>query len=378
MRSALFRSCAYGVSLWLMGGSVSCVFAEEGFLKEKSKFSTNRPNATHYERNEHLQDTLELLSADCTEVKVSGSSAKEDVLVIYNAKHEAIKKISGSLLNESISVFDNKVFVEFTSNSYVSDKGFEVTLIEKNIDSCLPELKKKFIEAARNILYYGTGSLGDSIDSTQIHLNELHTSLKQTKSFESLLPEISKNFKELAIYYQQVSSKTVDIQTTLSARLKELEKLQGNIADIIERLGKAHAEYMGIIEHDQLLIPQANTTQVQQKLQISAEAYKKLAANAQSKKKVWEHLHQLQHEVIKPVQSYIDGVQIVLYFIGSNASVYQQAASLTVLRTERLVGFNTNLDELKQAVSTLEQQEKSLTDALKTLERDNEATDKAG
>ena len=62
--------------------------------------------------------------------------------------------------------------------------------------------------------------------------------------------------------------------------------------------------------------------------------------------------------------------------MGSNAQVYQEAASDTVLRNQRLAGFSTNLEGLKQAQLIISQQEAMLRDALEELEREHEVTDK--
>lgn len=76
------------VGLW------SHVLAEEGVLKEKHSFN-NPPAAEHYDNSAHLQESLEFSGADCLEVKISGSSQKEDFLNIYDANQKLIRNFFG-------------------------------------------------------------------------------------------------------------------------------------------------------------------------------------------------------------------------------------------------------------------------------------------
>ncbi|MDD2816276.1 MAG: hypothetical protein PHP00_11170 [Thiotrichaceae bacterium] len=366
---------AYFVSAALCWGAGSGVYAEEGLLKDKRSFSTNRPQTDHYDNSVHLQETLEFLGADCVEIKIVGSSQKDDVLIIYDANHRVINNFSGKV-NVSFSLPDNKIEVEFRSNSYATDKGFQVNLLEKNIDRCLPEIRQEFINTAQDVLHYGANEITDNLDTAQSHLSNLNASLRQNGSLNGVLPEVMNSFLELANFYQKMGDKAPKIKATLNSRQQALEKIQQQVADIIERLGKGQAEYNSIAERDQLLESRTELQELKKKRLISADAYQKLAANVAVRKKVWERLHQLQYEVLKPLPLYVENIQVLLHFMASNVQVYQQAASETVLRTERLAGFNTDLGGLKQALLIITQQEELLRNALENLGQKYEVTDK--
>jgi phage shock protein A len=226
------------------------------------------------------------------------------------------------------------------------------------------------------MLHYGANEISNNVETSQSQLSNVHSSLRQNNNLENILPEVIKSFLELAAYYQKVSDNASQIKTTLENHQQALEKLQQRVADIIERLGKGQAEYSSIAERDQLLESHTELQQLKKKRLISADAYQKLAANVATRKKVWERLHQLQYEVIKPLPLYVENIQVLLHFMVSNAQVYQQAASETVLRNERLTGFTTNLDSLKQAVTIITQQEEILRTALENLGQKYEVTDK--
>jgi len=374
MNSGLRKLGRYLVSATLCWGVGSSVYAEDGFLKDKRSFTTNRAHPDHYENDLHLQETLEFLGADCVEIKIVGSSEKADVLTIL-IKHQAAKRFSGKV-NTALSIFDNKIGVEFRSNSYSTDKGFQVELLEKNIDRCLPEIREEFLKTAQDILHHGANEIADNLESSQNHLSNLHNELRQNANLDSVLPHIIKSFLELASYYRKLAEKAPQIKATLESRQKALEELQQRVTDIIERLGKGQAEYTGIAERDQLLESRTELQELKKKRSISADAYQKLAANIAVRKKVWERLHQLQYEVLKPLPLYIENIQVLLHFMASNAQVYQQAASETVLRHQGLTGFSTNLEGLKQAQLMIVQKENLLRDALENLGREHEVTDK--
>lgn len=375
MNSGLRKLAAYFVSAALCWGAGSSVCAEEGLLKDKRSFSTNRPHTDHYDNSVHLRETLEFLGADCIEVKISGSSQKDDHMIIYDMNHKSIGNFSGKV-NSSLSLFDNRIEVEFSSNSYASDKGFQVELLEKNIDRCLPEIREEFLKKARDILHNGANEVTNNLETPQSHLNNLHNELRQNGSLESVLPHVMSSFSELATYYRKVTANTSQTKSTLESRQKELQDLQQRVADIIERLSKGQAEYIGVAERDQLLESRTELQELKKKRSISADAYQKLAANVAVRKKVWEELHRKQYEVLKPLPLYIENIQVLLHFMASNIQVYQQAASETVLRSERLAGFSTNLAALKQAQLIISQQEAMIRDALENLGREHEVTDK--
>ena len=364
-----------GIYLFISAGLCSDGFAEEGILNEKHSFSTNPPQADHYDNSAHLQETLEFVGADCVEVKILGSSQKDDVLTISDANHKLIRNFSGTV-NSSLSLFDNKISVEFRSNSYASDKGFQVSLLEKNIDRCLPETRQAFINTAQDILHYGASEITENLESSESLLNNLNTQLRQNGSLENVLPEMVKSFLELAAYYRKVGEKTPQIKATLETRQKKLDELQQQVTSIIERLGKGQAEYTGVAERDQLLESRTELQELKKKRLISADAYQKIAANIAIRKKVWEHLHQLQYEVIKHLPLYLENIQVLLHFLASNAQVYQQFASETVLHNEDWAGFSTNLEGLKQALLVMAQQETLLRKALENLGQKYEVTDK--
>lgn len=362
--------CLISVGLW------SHVLAEEGVLKEKHSFSTNPPAAEHYDNSAHLQETLEFSGADCLEVKISGSSKKEDVLNIYDANQKLIRNFSGKVNNTTLSLFDNKIGVEFRSNSYATDKGFQVTLLEKNIDRCLPEIREEFIKTAKDILHHGANEVIDNLEVPQGLLNNLNNKLRPNSSLENVLPEVVKSFLELANYYRKVTEKAPQIKATLESRQKNLDELQQRVSNIIERLNKGQAEYTGVAERDQLLESRTELQELKKKRLISADAYQKIAANIAIRKKVWEHLHQLQYEVLKPLPLYLNNIQVLLHFMESNVQVYQKTASETVLRNGGLKDFNITLVELRQAVAIITEQENIIQKALKVLGQEYAVTDK--
>lgn len=371
MNSGLRKLALSALGIALAWGTGS--YAEEA---QKHSFNTNPQRAERYENSVHLQETLEFLGADCLEVKISGSSQKEDVLSIYNANHKRIANFTGKV-NTSLPLFDNKIIVEFRSDSYATDKGFQVNLLEKNIDRCLPEIRQKFLETAQDILHNGANEITESLNTPQSHLSNLHNELSQSANLEAVLPNLIKSFQELASYYQKAADKAAQVKSTLEDRQRALQELQQQVTDIIERLGKGQAEYASLAERDQLLESRTESKDQQKKLSISASAYQKLALNVATRKKVWEGLHQLQYEALKPIPLYLENVQVLLHFMHSNVLVYQEAASLTVLRNQRLAGFHTNLEALKQAHLIISQQETLLRDALENLRREYEVTDKS-
>jgi hypothetical protein len=372
MNSGLRKLGLYLISVGLW----SHVLAEEGVLKEKHSFSTNPPAAEHYDNSAHLQETLEFSGADCLEVKISGSSQKEDVLNIYDANQKLIRNFSGKVNNTTLSLFDNKIGVEFRSNSYATDKGFQVTLLEKNIDRCLPEIREEFIKTAKDILHHGANEVIDNLDAPQGLLNNLNNKLRPNSSLENVLPEVVKSFLELANYYQKVTEKAPQIKATLESRQKNLDELQQRVSNIIERLNKGQAEYTGVAERDQLLESRTELQELKKKRLISADAYQKIAANIAIRKKVWEHLHQLQYEALKPLPLYLNNIQVLLHFMESNVQVYQKTASETVLRNGGLKDFNITLVELRQAVAIITEQENIIQKALKVLGQEHAVTDK--
>ncbi|MEN9848659.1 MAG: hypothetical protein RL368_1399 [Pseudomonadota bacterium] len=375
MNSGLRKLAAYFVSAALCWGVGSDVYAaEEGLLKDKRSFSTNRPQAERYDNDVHLQETLEFLGADCVEIKISGSSEKADILTIFIIHQEA-KKFSGKV-NTSLSIFDNKIGVEFRSNSYSTDKGFQVELLEKNIDRCLPEIREDFLKTARDILHHGASEITENLESSQSLLSNLNNKLRQNGSLESMLPDVVKTFLELANYYRKVTEKAPQIKSVLDSRQKTLAALQQRVTDIIERLNKAQAEYTGIAERDQLLESRTELQELKKKRLISADAYQKLAENVAIRKRVWEELHKQQYEVLKPLPLYLDNIQVLLHFMESHVPVYQNTASETVLNNGGLKNFNIKLAELRQAVAIIIEQELIIQNALKALGRGHEVTDK--
>jgi len=374
MNLGLRKLGTYVLSAALGWGVGTGVYAEDISLKDKHNFNTNRSQADRYDNNANLQESLEFLGADCVEIKIVGSSDKADVLKI-SLNNKELKSFSGKV-NTTLSIFDNKIGVEFHSDSYGTDKGFQVSLQEKNIDRCLPEIRQEFINNARDILHYGANEITSNLESPQAHLSNVQNELRQNGSFDSILPNIIKGFLELANYYRKTAEKAPQIKSTLESRQKTLQELRQKVTNIIERLGKGQAEYAGIAERDQVLESRTELQELKKKRAMSADAYQKLAANVAIRKKVWERLQQRQYEVLKPLPLYIENIQVLLHFMGSNAQVYQEAASDTVLRNQRLAGFSTNLEGLKQAQLIISQQEAMLRDALEELEREHEVTDK--
>jgi prefoldin subunit 5 len=346
--------------------------AEEGILQEKHSFSTNRLGASSYANNEYLREHLELVGIDCAEIEVVGSSEKKDILSLYDTSHHLIRQLSGKV-NERIPLFDSRITVEFKSNRFYTDKGFTVRLLEKKIDTCFPELKEDFLKIGEGILHYGSSELADAIESHKKLLHSLNESVQQPNpKLDDLLPDMAKAFAELAGFYQKVTEGAANVHLQQTGALRDLEKLQKRVTRIIARLNQSATEYGGVAVQDDLISNDAHESiQTQQKLKISSEIYKKLASHAQDKQHIWVKLHGLQKDVIRPIEAYMNDIQVLLHFMKINIPVYQQTSSVALLRNSLLRTFSNlaELDKLKQAVSAIEKSETELKSALENLKK---------
>lgn len=328
-------------------------------------------NNDSYLDNLNLNKMLSIPEAEALEVTVEGETEESyDFLVIYDSNKKIVRRLSG-LLDETFTVRGSSIFIHFSSDNRTTKKG---VLVKVTSSSLFSEIKTRLIEVTKTVLKEGTRDAHIKISEKLNQFKQLHTEV-QTQTIDRVLEKAIAELVAVTQTYKEIAAQTEEVMTIHQNQFKVLDSLKEETQNQIEKLRQDQQKYSDL--HASAQTKQADTSLSavdRRKEKFAIEVYNGILEKLKKQQEHWESFDETQRLLEMKLQDYSEKVGLLLYFLGINAQLYQQAANVALMRKEHITELNnlTDLLELQEIITGIANQEEEIRALLDNLQRYSE------
>jgi hypothetical protein len=325
----------------------------------------------NYSNNLNLNKRLTIPDAEALEVTVEGETEEGyDFLIVHDSNKKPVRRLSGSL-DETFTVRGSTIFINFSSDNRTTKKG---VLVKITSSSLFSEIKTRLIEATKTVLKEGTKNAYVKIGSKLNEFKQLHTEV-QTQTIDRVIEKAIVDLVAITQTYKDIAALNEEIMTIHQNQFKVLEGLQEETKNNVEKLKQDQKKYSDHLASAQTRRDDTSLSAVaRQKEKFAIEVYNGVLQKLKKQQENWESFDNTQRLLETKLKEYSEKVGLLLYFLGINAQLYQQAANVALMRKEHISELNnlTDLPELQEIITGIANKEEEIRALLDKLQKYNE------
>lgn len=322
-----------------------------------------------YQNRQHDEKTLSIPDAEAIEITVFGETEQDyDFLTLYNDKSEEIARFSG-MINEKLVIKGNQIYVIFKADNRTTKSGVKVEIVTSSL---LNFIKAEFVNTTDVILTYGSKEAYQAIHEHIVNLRQLHSKfidIDQTKLDEALRRLIPELFAT-AQTYKSLSTKQDEIIAEYQIQLDKIALLQDDTLNHIKSIKQKQQKRQQILEDERSQLTSSNgSANTQQRSQILVDAYTKMLASIEKELDLWDDFYRTQGLLEAKLIEYVEKVKILLFFLQTNAELYERFAQLAIISATDVLALNdlTDISQLANIMQEIEVIEADIQKYMKTL-----------
>jgi hypothetical protein len=331
------------------------------------KYEANNGTGT-YGNNLNINRILTIPDAQALEVTVEGETEEGyDVLTISDHDRKNLRRFSGPI-NDKFSVKGATIHLTFASDGRTTKNG---VIIKIASSSLFNELKTRLADATNKVLKEGTKYANAKISKKLGDFKRLHDQV-ENQAIDNVMEKAIAELVAITNIYKEIASMSEKITTIHQTQFKIIEDLKTETLDNIEKLKREQSKYSDLLSSAQTKLNDDSLSAVaKQKEKFSVGVYNRILEKMKKQQENWELLGKTQQLLEGKLKEHSEKVGLLLYFVGINAQLYEQAANVALMRKARLTELNdlTNLSELQKIVADIEKKEKEIRELLEKIQK---------
>ncbi len=334
------------------------------FVQANTTYSTGP-----YQNRQYDEKTLSIPDAEAIEITIFGETEKDyDFIIIYNDKSEEIERFTGTL-REKLIIKGNQIDVVFKADNRTTKSGVTVEIVASSL---LNFIKSEFVSTTDVILTHGSEEAYQAIRQHIVNLRKLHSTfidIDETKidaALKKLIPELF----DTAQTYKSLSTKQDEIIAEYQIQLDKIAILQDDTLNHIEFIKQRQGKRQQVLEGEKSQLTLSdNTANNRQRSQILVNAYSKMLASIGKELDLWNNFYRTQGLLEAKLIEYVEKIKILLFFLQTNAELYERFAQLATISTNEVLALNdlTDISQLANIMHEIEIIEADIQKYMKTL-----------
>ena len=228
-----------------------------------------------------------------------------------------------------------------------------------NSEEKFNQIKNEVVSEARQVISFRANDAFSKIKNTLNDFRELRKTVKEAKSIDSVIDEVTNSLDEIATTYEEVAEMSTPIKTFRNEKINVLISNKNNTAstltDISNKKGLVESENADF--RKKLSDTSLSLTETEkQKLDISIKGNNSIIKSLEAEEKIWGKFNQAQDSLLLRLNMNGEKVDLLLHALKTNASVYREAANVARLRKsakDALNGLNS-LSDIKDIIGDLQ------------------------